>query len=455
MSNSRHPREAVDFFRFMTSRKMVGLFSRMRDIPTAVRGASEGNLSPDLADVARIISGAKVNYGNNGFNVFVNFPVMQTYWDDILQQTLTGKMSPPQAAKAVEAAAQAVRARVQDPTLITVRHVGKPILLLGLLSAALVYWLMTVARGIRAASAVKTHDRRPRMAWSRVLLFTLPALLVYSVFVIAPCLRSLSWSLHEWNGLTNMDAMTFRGLLNFKRLLVESDAFWIALNNNLFLMIVVPLFVIPLALFLAACISRGIGGAKLFRVVFFGPNLFGAVAITLLWMHLYNPQGGPVNAILTGLGLKQFAGFAWLSPEHLYWALIPLSVWGTCGFNMVLYLAAMENIPPDLYEAAELDGVSPWRQFWHITLPLIWDVLAISVVFMVIGGMKAFEIIWLLTNQRPLTQNHVVGTRMLQAAFAEFHIGEATAIAVLLFLMVFVGSAVTLRVMKRETVELA
>ena len=183
-------------------------------------------------------------------------------------------------------------------------------------------------------------------------------------------------------------------------------------------------------------------------------GLLGTVAITLLWMHLYNPQGGPVNAILTGLGMTRFTGFAWLSPEHLYWALIPVSVWGACGFNMVLYLAATENIPTDLYEAAELDGVSQWRQFWHITLPLIWDVLAISVVFMVIGGMKAFEIIWLLTNQRPLTVNHVIGTRMLQAAFGEFNIGEATAIAVMLFLMVFVGSAVTLRVMKRETVEL-
>ena len=93
------------------------------------------------------------------------------------------------------------------------------------------------------------------------------------------------------------------------------------------------------------------------------------------------------------------------------------------------------------------------RQFWTITLPLIWEVLSISIVFMVIGGMKAFEAIWLLTNQSPTTQVHVIGTLMVQDMFTEFKIGEATAIAVLLFIMVFFGTAATLRLMRRETVE--
>jgi ABC-type sugar transport system permease subunit len=120
---------------------------------------------------------------------------------------------------------------------------------------------------------------------------------------------------------------------------------------------------------------------------------------------------------------------------------------------MILFLAAMESIPQSLYEAADIDGASAWRQFWSITMPLIWEVLSISVVFMIIGGMKAFEVIWLLTNQAPTTDNHVIGTRMVQAMFGEFKVGEATAIAVLLFLMVFFGTTATLRAMKRETVE--
>jgi ABC-type sugar transport system permease subunit len=131
-----------------------------------------------------------------------------------------------------------------------------------------------------------------------------------------------------------------------------------------------------------------------------------------------------------------------------------MSVWAGFGFNFVLYLAAMEGIPTELYEASELDGANHWQQFQIITLPLIWEVLTISTVFMVIGGMKAFESIWLLTNQSPGTASHVIGTRMVQAMLTEMNVGEATAIAVLLFIMVFVATAVALAAMRRETIEM-
>src|SRR4029453_13618679 len=157
---------------------------------------------------------------------------------------------------------------------------------------------------------------------------------------------------------------------------------------------------------------------------------------------------------LAGIGLSSFKAFAWLSPDHMYWALIPMSIWGACGFNMVLYLAAMENVPESLYESATIDGATPWRQFWSITVPLIWEVLAISIVFMVIGGVKEFDLICVLTNQRPTTDINVISTRMVQTMFDEYKVGEATAIAVLLFFMVFLGTAATLRVMRRERVEM-
>jgi ABC-type sugar transport system permease subunit len=113
----------------------------------------------------------------------------------------------------------------------------------------------------------------------------------------------------------------------------------------------------------------------------------------------------------------------------------------------------MESVDETYYEAATIDGASKWRQFWTITIPLIWDVLVISLVFLVIGGMKAFDIIFLLTNQRPQGDSHVIATRMVQTMFYEFRVGEAAALAVLLFLMVFVGSLATLRGLKREAVE--
>jgi raffinose/stachyose/melibiose transport system permease protein len=453
MSHSKHPREAVDFFRFMTSRKMAGRFAKLQDIATAVKGANEGNLSPAMEDLFRIVDAAKSSFGvipGEGF------PEMKQVDDDMTYRMIAGSESPEEVAKKWDQRAQEVRNRSKNPDHVIVNHIAKPVIFLGLLGIGAVVGLIGLVQGVKRLAIVRLRGGGglQRLRLGNVLLFVAPAVIVYSLFVTFPCLRAFFWSLHEWNGLTPMQSMPLTGLLNFRRLLFESDGFWIALNNNLFLMFVVPLFVIPLSLFLAAAISRGVWGAKWFRIIFFFPILLGSVASTLLWQHFYNPVGGPLNALLQLLGFSRFEAFTWLEPKHLYWSLIPISIWGACGFNMVLYLAAMENVPESLYESATIDGASQWRQFWAITLPLIWEILAISIVFLVIGGMKAFDLIWLLTNQAPTTDSHTIATMLVQKMFTEFRIGEATAIAVLLFLMVFIGSAATLRVMRRETVEI-
>jgi raffinose/stachyose/melibiose transport system permease protein len=484
-SRAKNFETGIDFMRFMTSRKMAGLFAKMQDIPTAIRGANEGNLSADMNDLVKIVGQAKASYGTTSGE---GYPLMVQQYNDMMSAIISKDIPPAELAQKYETIGQAIRQRELYPDRVDVRHRGKPAVLLGILALGAIYWIWRTARDIRRRSTrPRMQAGRVRMGYGNVLLFVAPAFLLYSLFVIIPCLRSFSWSVHTWNGLTPMAQMPFKGLLNFRRLLQESDAFWIALKNNLFLMFVIPLFVIPLALFLAASISRGVRGATLFRVVFFFPNLVGGVAATLLWLHLYNPNGGLVNTALspilkpiapsfmrigqwlmghhgcwhvgvafTAVGnfMANISHFTWLESSSLYWALIPISIWGAVGFNMVLYLAAMESIPESYYEAATLDGATKWRQFWTITLPLIWDIMAISIVFLVIGGMKAFEVIWLLGNQRPLTNDHVIATRMVQTMFNEFNVGEATALAVLLFLMVFVGSAATLRGMRRETVEL-
>ena len=398
----------------MTSREMAGTFAEMRDILVAINGAMEGRTSEDLQDLVELAQQASTAYGTAPGE---GFPEMDQFLNDVRFKIVNGQITPEEGAKELESAAEAVRNRSQHPDQIIIRHLWKPALLLGLLALAMGYWLYTTARQWRERRVGQAPQPTStvRLKWAGVLFFV--------------------------------------GLLHFQRLLFESDEFWTALSNNLFIMFVIPLCVLPLALFLAVCISREVVGAKLFRIVFFFPNILGGVAATLLWMHLYNPQGGPVNTVLVALGLEGFEGFAWLAQDNLYWALIPMSIWGAAGFNMVLFLAAMESIPQSMYEAADIDGASAWRQFWSITAPLIWEVLSIAIVFMIIGGMKAFEVIWLLTNQRPTTDNHVIGTRMVQAMFTEFKVGEATAIAVLLFLIVFFGTTATLRAMKREAVE--
>jgi ABC-type sugar transport system permease subunit/ABC-type glycerol-3-phosphate transport system substrate-binding protein len=453
MSHAPHKKEAMDFLRFMLSRKMAGKFSRMQDTPTAIRGASEGNLSVDLDEAVEAI--------NNAHDAFARpptdaYPEVDNAWLDDTSDLLTGHITPEAMAKHLESVGVVSRNLEAHPDEVTVRYRVAPALLLAAIGFGAVYWVVSTGRRLRSASGprkAKESAGRQSLGFRNLVLFLAPSILIYSTFVIFPSLRSFNWSLHRWDGISPFHSMTYVGFLNFRRLLFESTEFWTALDNNIFLMTVVPLVVVPLSLFLAACVSRGVIGAQLFRIIFFFPNLFGTVAVTLLWTQLYAPQGA-INTALVALHLNYFKGFAWLSDQNLYWAVIPISVWGVCGFNMVLYLAAMQNIPTDLYEAATLDGASPMRQFFTITIPLIWEVLTISVVFLVIGGMKAFELIYLLKNQQVSTNLHTISTRMIQVMFQDFRVGEATAIAVMLFLMVFFGTAVSLRVMRRDTVEM-
>jgi raffinose/stachyose/melibiose transport system permease protein len=200
-------------------------------------------------------------------------------------------------------------------------------------------------------------------------------------------------------------------------------------------------------------------------VVLLFPNLLGGIAAALIWMAAYEPSAGFVNAGFFSCGdiiaachgpavvvdwLHAFQGHAWLSQANLYGSLLPIYLWMAAGFNLVLYLAAMQGVPDELYEAAELDGASPVRQFFLITLPLIRGVLAVSAVFLVIGGLNAFELIWLLTGQEPAAGTHTLGTFMVGMLFGEFQAGRSAAIAVVLFGLVLVGSLVVLRLSRAE-----
>jgi len=337
------------------------------------------------------------------------------------------------------------------------RHPVAGALLLAGLGALAVALGLAGAKRRRRATGDSGESYFGRLRTPVALGFAGPAFLLYAGLVLAPGLAAFGWAFTRWDGMSDR---SWAGLFHFKWLLFESDGFWAALRNNLFLMVVPALLVLPLALGLAYVLHRGIWGAKVFRAVFLFPNLLGGIAAALLWMGVYHPHGGLANAALTGLGellqldfLRSFDGYPWLAPQHLYWSLLPIYLWLACGFNLVLYLAAMEGIDGQLYEAAEIDGAPAWRQFFFITLPLIWEVVVISIVFIVIAGLNAFEMIWLLTSQEPATGTHTLGTLMVTAMFKEFDIGRATAIAVVLFVLVLAGSAAVMRGLRRNAVE--
>jgi raffinose/stachyose/melibiose transport system permease protein len=353
--------------------------------------------------------------------------------------------------------------RAANPDRVEFHHRLAGFALLILLAGVAV-WLATGklrAAGLRpplhAQAAEEKTSAFARLRASVALGFVGPALGLYAMFALLPGLAAFGWAFLRWDGI---GPRTWAGWFNFKWLLFDDDVFWFALRNNLYLMLVPALVVVPLALLFAALIHRGVWGAGMFRVVLLFPNLLGGITATLLWLSAYEPHGGLVNAGLVALGrtldigwLRGMDGFPWLAQSHLYLALIPIYLWMACGFNLILYLAAMEGIDPQLYEAAELDGAPVWRQFFTITLPMIWEVIIISAVFLVISGLNAFEMIWLLTSQDPASSTHTLGTLMVTSMFKEFQIGRSAAIAVVMFMLVLTVSAAVMRGLKRESPE--
>ncbi|MBL7646276.1 MAG: sugar ABC transporter permease [Candidatus Hydrogenedentes bacterium] len=294
-----------------------------------------------------------------------------------------------------------------------------------------------------------------------IAVFLAPAFLLFTAFVFLPAVRALLYSLQKWDGLGEP---RWVGLANFTRLLRDDTIFLTALGHNLMLFSIAGGLTIALALFFASVLSQRVHGAGLFRIVFFFPNVIAMVAIALLWILLYSTTDfGVINAMLVqvrdaalAVGLS-FPGidlpYPFLQSKHLMLSIIPMIVWSATGFYMVLFLAAMGGIPQSYYEAARLEGANHRQRFFHITLPLMREILVVAAVFMIISMMKYFDPVWVMENEIPTRESHVLATLLYQKVFTEFDMGYASAVAVLLFLIVLGASAFSLTWSRKERIE--
>ena len=449
-------RACVDFLRYLTSRERADAAVRAVDTPVAVKGVPINRFSPQMREAGKIVASARDTYSEPARMLVP--PGYAQALNDARQELFSGRITGQQYGQRLEAALVADHARDANPLNVEIRH-GRATAILLIVLAAVVLWLgwrMRSKRSARIEAAVDGGYFAP-LRVGLAAGFVGPAFALFAGVVILPGFAAFVWAFTGWDGI---GAREWVGWFNFKALLLEGDVFWSALGNNLYLMIVPTVVVVPLALLFACLIHRGVWGAKTFRALFLFPNLLGGIAATLLWMNAYDPHTGFVNESFVAFGnlvdsawLRSFAAYPWLSPDHLYRSLIPIYIWMACGFNLILYLAAMEGIDPQLYEAAEIDGASAWRQFFAITIPMIWEVLVVSAVFIVIGGLNAFELVWLLTSQDPITSSHTLSTLMVTTMFQDFQVGRATAVAVMMFLFVIIGSAAVMRGLKREAVD--
>ncbi len=287
-----------------------------------------------------------------------------------------------------------------------------------------------------------------------VALFVTPALAIYLCFFLIPTGFTFYFSLFEWSGF-GTDAK-FIGLDNYRRLW-HDPTFWLSLRNTLALLFVGGFFIFFLAFLYTILINSGIWGKKLFRLVFFLPNVVSVVALSAMWAYIYNPRYGLLNSSLKALGFDEAGRTLWTSPDNIFWAMMAALIWVFTGFFLILLLAGVDKIPPDMYEAADLEGANLWHKFWYITVPMIWDVMTISFVIWIINAVKMFEFPFAFGFLQVPQQLYTLGIYLYIMGFGQrdpiYQLGYATAIGVVMLVLAFTLIVLVRRLMRRDQLE--
>ena len=283
-----------------------------------------------------------------------------------------------------------------------------------------------MARAISGTRAdVRVAARVP--SWVTAYLFLAPALAIYLVFLVYPIFHSLWVSLHAWDGLS--PTWEFVGLANYQRLFFEDPVAWQALKNNVLWTAFKLLVPTVLGLLLAVALNRAIAGRTVLRAIFYAPGVLPLVAVGIIWAWIYNPNFGLLNEVLKASGLGWLAR-GWLSDYNTAFpAVMMTSVWYATGFPMVLYLAGLQSIPAEQYEAARIDGASPPQSFRYITLPALRETHVIVITLAVINSFRTFDIVYTMTNGGPGRETQVLALWMYQNTFQYSHAGYGAALA--------------------------
>ena len=270
-----------------------------------------------------------------------------------------------------------------------------------------------------------------RSAWA--YLFVAPPVLGFLFFSLGPMIASLYLSFTEYDILT---PPRWVGLSNYSRM-VGSDPFLAqTLWNTLVYFIGIPLGIV-VSLLLAMAVNRKVPGQEFFRTALFLPSVCSAVALAMLWKWLYNSDYGLINTYLQQLGVAHPP--SWLGdPRWVKPALIFLGVWTTAGYNMLLFLAALQNVPKHLLEAAELDGATAWETFWNVTWPVISPTTFFIVVMGVIGGFQNFDLVYIATRGGPEYASATYMIYLYQNGFQYYRMGYASALAWVLTAVILV-----------------
>ncbi len=313
----------------------------------------------------------------------------------------------------------------------------------------------------KASSTVSTNQNSMKKRMSQkskdrifIGVCVLPAVLLFSLFILYPMGKGLWMSLYRHTGLSG--TATFIGLENFQTLFAD-PIFLNSIKSMLFILVTFPLITMVLAMGLAVLITQGKLHKiekKFFKMIIFFPNILSMVVIGVLFLYLYDYNLGLVNGFLDLIGLVALKQ-TWLGQSNtVLWALVATMVWQATGYYMVMYMAGINQIPQDLYEAADIDGASKWTQFFKVTLPLLWQILRVTIVFFITGAFNlTFIFVTVMTQGGPNNASTVPLTYMYNQAFTNANYGYSMAIAVVVFLFAITLSFIIQKLTDRDAIE--
>lgn len=280
-----------------------------------------------------------------------------------------------------------------------------------------------------------------------------PAIILFIIFMIIPTIDVFRISLYKWGGYTA--EKTFVGLSNFKSLFTNPK-FYQAFQNNILLIVIVTLVTFCLALIFAAILTREkIKGQNFFRIVFYIPNILSIVVISAIFSAIYDPNQGLLNSILNLFRGREAEPILWLGNQRLViYSIVIAMVWQAIGYYMVMYMASMANVPDSLYESAALEGAGKIKQFFSITLPLIWTNIRTTLTFFIISTINmSFLMVKAMTSGGPDGASSVFLSYMYQEAYTNSSYGYGMAIGVMVFLFSFALAGVLNAVTRRDEIE--
>ena len=282
----------------------------------------------------------------------------------------------------------------------------------------------------------KPHRTRMEARQRAGLWFVLPALLVYLVFFGLPFAATVWLSVTDWNGVGLPD---FTGGANYARLLGD-PAMWAALGNNIIWVVIgtaVPVFA---GLILSVMLWSDARGSMVYRTIYFLPVVLSPVVIGIIWMWIYNPLFGLLNVSLRSVGLGQWA-IGWLGePETALYAVLVTAIWSYVGFCIVVLVAGLQKVDPELVAASRIDGANARQRFRHVIVPQIRPVLTMVIVYTVIGGFNVFDVVWVMTQGGPNNATEVIATYTYEVAFRANEYGYGATLSMVMALVALLAA---------------